>query len=54
VRRNDDEGEIARRESAKLVYGANSPYTREPELATIGAVTVADLKAWHERTVAES
>ena len=51
VRRNDDEGEIARRESAKLVYGANSPYTREPELATIGAVTVADLKAWHERTV---
>jgi zinc protease len=39
VRRNDDEGEIAGRESAKLVYGANSPYTRQPELATIGAVT---------------
>ncbi len=30
--------EIAGRESAKLVYGANSPYTRQPELATIGAV----------------
>ena len=38
VRRNDDEGEIADREAAKLVYGANSPYTRQPELATIGAV----------------
>jgi zinc protease len=51
VRRNDDEGEIAQREGAKLVYGPNSPYTRQPELATIGAVTVDDLKAWHDRTV---
>jgi len=51
VRRNDDEGEIAERESAKLVYGANSPYTRQPELATIGAVTLDDLQAWHDRTV---
>jgi zinc protease len=51
VRRNDDEGEIAGRESAKLVYGANSPYTRQTELATIGAVTVEDLKAWHDRTI---
>jgi zinc protease len=51
VRRNDDEGEIASRESAKLVYGANSPYTRQPELATIGAVTVEDLTAWHDRTI---
>jgi zinc protease len=51
VRRNDDEAEIADRESAKLVYGANSPYTRQPELATIGAVTLDDLKAWHDRTI---
>jgi zinc protease len=51
VRRNDDESGIADRESAKLVYGANSPYTRQPELATIGAVTVGDLKAWHDRTL---
>jgi zinc protease len=51
VRRNDDEGEIAERESAKLIYGANSPYTRQPELATIGAVTLADLQAWHDRTM---
>ena len=33
------------------MYGANSPYTRQPELATIGAVTLADLEAWHDRTL---
>ena len=51
VRRNDDEEEIAEREAAKLVYGANGPYTRQPELATIGAVKLADLQAWHDRTL---
>src|SRR5208337_1643806 len=51
VRRNDDEAGIAEREAAKLVYGINSPYTRQPELATIGAVNVADLQAWHDRTL---
>jgi zinc protease len=51
MRRNDDESGIASREAAKLVYGAGSPYARQEELATIGAVTVADLKAWHERTI---
>ena len=51
VRRNDDEGAIAEREAAKLVYGPASPYTHQPELATIGAVTVADLETWHERTI---
>ncbi|MGC1461585.1 MAG: pitrilysin family protein [Terracidiphilus sp.] len=51
VRRNDEEAEIAEREAAKLVYGANGPYSRQPELATIGAVTLADLQAWHDRTL---
>jgi len=51
VRRNDDEDGIAGRESAKLVYGVNSPYTRQPEFSTIGAVTLADLQAWHDRTL---
>lgn len=51
VRRNDDASGIAAREAAKLVYGPNSPYTREPELATIKAVTLADLKQWHEKTI---
>ena len=27
------------------------PYTRQPEFATIGAVTMADLEAWHDRTI---
>jgi zinc protease len=51
ARRNDDEGAIAEREAAKLVYGSTSPYTRQPEFATVGAVTVADLDAWHDRTI---
>ncbi|MGD0681284.1 MAG: insulinase family protein [Terracidiphilus sp.] len=51
VRRNDDEAEIAGRESSKLVYGPDSPYTRQPELATIGAVGLEDLKAWHDRSI---
>ena len=51
VRRNDDAGEIAAREAAKLVYGPDSPYAREPELATIKAVTLDDLKQWHDKTI---
>lgn len=51
VRRNDDEGQIASREAAKLVYGPDSPYTRQPELKTIGSVTLQDLQAWHDKTI---
>jgi zinc protease len=51
VRRNDDEDQIAEREAAKLVYGVNSPYTRQPELATMASVTLDDLQAWHDRTL---
>ncbi len=51
VRRNDDESSIASREASKLVYGVNSPYTRQPELATIGGVTLADLESWHDRSL---
>jgi zinc protease len=50
-RRNDDPGEIAGRESTQLVYGKDSPYARDPEYATVAAVTLDDLKAWHDRTV---
>ena len=51
IRRNDDEGGIAQREAAKLIYGADSPYTRQPEFATIGSVSIADLQAWHDRSL---
>ena len=50
-RRNDEASEIAGREAAKLVYGSASPYARQAEYATVGAVTLDDLKAWHDRTV---
>ena len=51
VRRNDDAGEIASREAAKLVYGPTNPYGRTPELAQVMAVTIADLEQFHDKTV---
>jgi zinc protease len=50
-RRNDDPGQIAARESAMLAYGANSPYARIPEYATVAAVTREDLISWHNTYV---
>lgn len=50
-RRNDDVGGIAGRESAKLGYGADSPYARLAEYDTVAAVTREDLLAWHQKTV---
>lgn len=50
-RRNDEVGEIAARESAKLAYGADNPYAREPEYATVAAVTRQDLIDWHHTYV---
>jgi zinc protease len=51
ARRNDDPGGIASREARRLGYGAESPYARMPEYATVAAVTRDDLLAWHKRTV---
>ena len=51
-RRNDDASGIAIREAIKLTYGADNPYGRQPEYATVDAVSLDDLKAWHDRTVA--
>jgi len=50
-RRNDDASGISTREAVKLVYGANNPYARRPEYATIEAITLDELKAWHDKTV---
>jgi zinc protease len=50
-RRNDDVGDIAGREALKLAYGADNPYTREPEYATVAAVTRQDLIDWHHAHV---
>ncbi|HMG02215.1 MAG TPA: pitrilysin family protein [Edaphobacter sp.] len=51
ARRNDDASGIAVREAIKLVYGPESPFARQPEFTTVAAVTLDDLKAWHDRTV---
>ena len=50
-RRNDDVDEIAGRESAKLAYGAQNPYARVAEYATVAAVTRQDLLDWHAKYV---
>lgn len=51
LRRNDDAAEIAEREAVEIAYGKTNPYGREAELATVRAVTLADLQAWHDKTV---
>jgi zinc protease len=50
-RRNDDVAEIAGRESIMLAYGKNNPYARQPEYATVFAVTRQDLVNWHSAHV---
>ncbi len=50
-RRNDDVSGIAGREALKLAYGADNPYTRDPEYATVAAVTRQDLIDWHHAHV---
>ncbi|MFI5113977.1 MAG: M16 family metallopeptidase [Terriglobales bacterium] len=47
-RRNDQPGQIARREAAKLAYGATSPYARVAEYTTVAAVSREDLVQWHK------
>jgi len=50
-RRNDQIGAIAHRESAKLAYGAGNPYARQPEYASVAAVTRQDLLDWHNHYI---
>ncbi len=51
ARRNDDAAGIGQREAQRIVYGKSSPYARQVEYSTIAAVQLADLTAWHDRTV---
>ena len=50
-RRNDEIGDIAHREAVKLAYGADNPYARVAEYATVAAVTRQDLIEWHGKYV---
>ena len=52
ARRNDESFGIASRESTKLAYGADSPYARTPEHATVDAVSREDLVKWHKAHMA--
>ena len=50
-RRNDDVSDIVSRESSKLAYGKGNPYARDPEYATVAAVTREDLVGWYGQYV---
>lgn len=49
ARRNDDPQQVAFREFTHLIYGQESPYSRQPEYATVDAITREDLIEFHER-----
>ena len=53
ARRNDDPDEITSREFRKLVYGANSPYARTMEYATLDAITRDDIQGFTRRLFAQ-
>ncbi len=46
--RNDEMLDILTREIPKLLYGADSPYARHTEYATIDAITRDDMVAFHD------
>ncbi len=48
ARRNDNPQQITFREYKKVIYGANSPYARHTEYATINAITRDDLVAFRK------
>ncbi len=48
-RRNDQVGAIAAREFNKLIYGANHPYARTTEYATIENITKQDMIEFHKK-----
>ena len=50
-RRNDNILSIANREFFKLIYGTDSPYTRQTEYASIDAITRDDIIAFYERFI---
>src|SRR5581483_3212649 len=50
-RRNDDINSIVGRQIPKLAYGPKNPYGRDPEYATIAAITQQDLIQWHNTYV---
>ena len=50
-RRNDDVSQISHREATRLAYGADNPYARVPEYATVDSISRQDLIDWHGKYV---
>ncbi len=50
ARRNDQIGQVAQRAFQIALFGETSPFAREPELETVGAITREDLRAFHEHS----
>jgi zinc protease len=48
-RRNEQSGAILSREFNKLIYGKDSPFTRQAEYATVNAITREDLVNFHKQ-----
>jgi zinc protease len=48
-RRNDDPRDILRRELRPLLFGKDSPLARQPEYATVGAITRGDVLEFYRR-----
>ncbi len=48
MRRNDNPQGIAAREFNRRVYGLSSPLSEMEELATVNAITIQDLKTFHD------
>ncbi len=48
-RRNDEVWTIMNREFGELIYGAESPYVRHPEYATVDAITREDLVSFYRK-----
>ncbi|ASC73940.1 putative zinc protease-like protein y4wB [Halomicronema hongdechloris C2206] len=51
ARRNDDPGDVASREFRKLVYGAENPYARTMEYATLAAISRDDIIDFYRASV---
>ena len=51
ARRNDNPQGVATRELIQALYGADSPYARQPEYWTVDAIDRGDLAAWHDAHV---
>lgn len=51
ARRNDDPDDIVSREFRKLIYGAESPYARTTEYATLNAISRDDVISYYQASV---